>query len=175
MDKIRKIAKWLWVNKERMVLIIMVGVLVYRVNKVIYPDLRPDVDPPKAPVESWVGVPPDRLKIIRPPIPPVPPTIDIKESYTNLGLRNPFWLHAKGTTSSTTGEIRPEDLGITLHNIRENQGSLTAQISTQTGGKRWRRLNAQFEQFELVDINDAEQTVTIYADQHRKEFTFSKT
>ena len=158
-----------------MVLIIMVGVLVYRVNKVIYPDIDTPPVPPKAPVESWVGVPPDRLIIIKPPIPPVPPTIDIKENYTNLSLRNPFWLHAKGSTSSNTGEVRPENLGITLHNIRKNQGTLKAQIKTQTGGKRWYPQNAQFEQFQLVEINEDEQTVTIYSDQYGKEFTFSKT
>lgn len=152
-----------------MVLIVMVGVLVYRVHKVIDPEERETIDKLRAPVESYEGLPPEE----RPPLTPLPPTIDIKDNYTNLINRNPFWLYAKGSGTSKPGEVTAEDLGITLHKILENRGRLTAQISTQTGLKRWRSQDAQFEQFELVDINQEEQTITIYSQQYNKDFTFT--
>ena len=41
MDKLRKIGLWFWYNKERMVLLVMLVVLAYRVYGVLYPGDAP--------------------------------------------------------------------------------------------------------------------------------------
>ncbi len=164
LDKIQKIGMWFWWNKERFVLLILVGILGYRVYVIIYPPPPPaekTYSPPKKEV-------PDELK---PPMPPLPPPLSIPGSYASLWRENPFWYFA-GETAKRQGsqEITPQELGITLLNIRQVGDRLRAQLRTRSTTK-WYDEGEEFEQFVLEQVNPEDNTVVIYSEQYGRRFT----
>jgi hypothetical protein len=146
LDKIQKIGMWFWWNKERFVLLILVGILGYRVYVIIYPPSPPaekTYSPPKREV-------PDELK---PPMPPLPPLLSIPGSYASLWRENPFWYFA-GETAKRQGsqEITPQELGITLLNIRQVGDRLRAQLRTRSTTK-WYDEGEEFRTVCLEQVN----------------------
>ncbi len=163
-DKIRKIGKWFWLNKERMVLICMVAFLCYQVYQVVYP-------PPR---EESVSHPrPDKEipKDARPPEPSRRPPIDLPGSYASLSNQNPFWWYSGSSSASKDdGEITAEDLGLELLAIREVGDSWRAQLNTRTVRRRWYNEGEQFEEYILEEINPEEGTAVVYSERYARKY-----
>ncbi len=165
MDKLRKIGKWIWCIKERLVLLIMMVLLGYRVYVVINPpqlDTLPPVRPPRK------EVPQEQ----RPPMPPPPPVLDVPTSYSALYNNNPFWFYSGQSKQGATDEITPERLGIALKKIKQVNDSWKAQLSTEST-TRWYDEGDKFEAFELQQINPEDGTVVVYVESYAKEFTLA--
>lgn len=163
-DKIQKIGIWFWWNKERFVLLILVGILGYRVYVIAYPP-PPEKEESYSPPRKEV---PDELK---PPMPPLPPALSIPGTYASLWRENPFWYFAGESSGSTgTKEITSKDLGITLLNVRQVGDRWRAQLRTRSTTK-WYDEGEEFEQFILEQVNPEDKTVVIYSEQYGRRFT----
>ncbi len=129
LDKIQKIVIWFWWNKEKFVLLILVGILGYRVYVIAYPP-PPEKEEVYSPPRKEV---PDELK---PPLPPLPPAISIPGTYASLWRENPFWYFSgEQQASQGAGTITEKDLGITLLNIRQVGERWRAQLRTRSTTK----------------------------------------
>ena len=141
MNFLRKLGKWCWDKKERMVLVIMLIFLAYRVYTVINvaeADGMERMDPP-------ISGQPDPY-----PPPPRPTRIVENADVTTLARRSIFDWVSPGSTGS--GDDGPEGQDIKVLMIIEKlDGSLKAQIST--GGKRTIVAEGDsFESYMLVSI-----------------------
>ncbi|MCX8063552.1 MAG: hypothetical protein N3G21_00070 [Candidatus Hydrogenedentes bacterium] len=163
-DKIKKIVIWFWLNIEKFVLVVMIGILGYRVYVIAFP--------PPPPAEETYSPPrkevPEELKSPLPP--PIPPG-SVPGTYSSLWRENPFWYYA-GEPSVGKGEqvISEKDLGVTLLNIRQVGDRWRAQLRTRSTTK-WYDEGEEFEQFILEQINPEEKTVVIYSEQYGRRFT----
>ncbi len=126
MEKIRKIAIWLWDNKERAVLGVMVIFLGYRVFVMINPPEPAPVAQPARPQPSGeVQVPEPEL---------TPPQPD-RPSYDPDALvsRNPFWTRGGGAAQPGARDRRQEredEIDISLDRInRMADGGYRARLS----------------------------------------------
>lgn len=153
-DRIRKAAFWVWQNKERMVLLVMLGVLCYQVYSVFNPPAPPierTLMPPKNSVE---GVEASRL----PPPVPLDPPLKLPGDYAGLYRQNPFWEKAGAQTGSGGPDFYAE-----LLDIQDLGNRLRARIRTRTR-TGWYDEGARFEELTLEQINKAEGYVVIYAE-----------
>ena len=158
MDRARKIGKWLWNNKERLILVIMLVYLGMRVYKVFEPvheeDFLVSRPSPSAPDDVLPASPPEGRPPRRPP-----------GQYSSLINRNPFFFHATKAEGDTGTE---EVWNIALVQLQEPApGKLRARIRTESTTK-WYNLGESFEEYEIQDINMAEQTCTVYSSRYQK-------
>jgi len=164
MDKVRKALTWVWYNKERMVLAVMVAVLCYRVYQVLYPE-QADEGTITFSVSNTVK-PGDG-----PPEPGARPPRDIYFDYRSIHIQNPFWYYA--ASGDAQGSDGPRDIGIDLLGIRDaGQGRLLAQLRTPSITS-WYDEGEQFEEYELISIDINENTVDVYSAQLNQTVTLS--
>lgn len=173
MDKLRKIGSWFWYNKERMVLIIMVIVLAYRVYGVISPGEPPSWPAIPIPQTELPETEEERQALGMPGLPPVPPTDGLPGTYTSFYERNPFWYYSGRADDNDNDDIDPEDLNITLLKIQDVSGKPRAQLRT-TSTTKWYSEGEQFEEFELVSIDPETESVVIYSERYSRQFTLKK-
>ncbi len=167
-DKLRKAFGWIWYNKERMVLVVMVAILCYRVYQVMNPppEEGPTHYPP--PITDTAQIPAEAM----PPVPPETVPIDVPGNYSNLYRQNPFWYHSGDRARSEDKALTPEDLDIELLAIREVSGRWRAQLRTQTT-RAWYDEGEEFEEFVLEQINPEQQSVVIYAARYAERLTLT--
>lgn len=173
MDKLQKLGAWLWRNKERMVLIVMVAVLAYRVYGIF--------NPPQE--EAWARLPQPRLELPSDPeerqelglpnMPPMPDPSTMPGVYTTLYDRNPFWYYSGQKESSGAEQISVEDLNIQLVDIQTVKDRPRARLRTARTVK-WYSENEQFEEFEVTSIDAESETVVVYSQRYSKSFTLEK-
>ena len=172
-DKFIKAGNWLWYSKELIVLLVMVGILVYRVYGVVNPP-----PPPK-----WTKLPrpltelptdPAALQGIELPGDPTPrPPMDVPGSYAMLYNRNPFWYYSGQQKQDSKQDVTAADLNIKLLDIQNAGGRLRAKLRTQSA-TAWYSENDQFEKYELQKIDPDNNTVEIYSERYARTFTLSK-
>jgi hypothetical protein len=170
MDKLQKIGAWFWRNKERIVLIVMLLVLAYRVYGVMNP----------APAKIWPHVPTpqtilpeageERQSLGLPNNPPVRPPDGLPGVYTSVYEKNPFWYYSGQKQQEGKQEVSVEDLNIQLLNIQEVDGKPRAQLHTSRTTK-WYFEGESFEEFELTRIDTETQTVVVYSEKYTRQFT----
>ncbi len=162
MNFLRKIGKWCWDKKERMILVLMLAFLGYRIYTVINiaesdtsmtfrsPSTNPDN------VQGY-GEPPRMLKSTD--------TADIAP----LVRRSPFIYESPGKSSGGNETLNDEDSRLQVIRILErSDGNHKAQIST--GGKKTLLSEGdQFESYQLVSINIEDQSCIIYSENSAKE------
>lgn len=173
MDKLQKIGSWFWYNKERMVLIIMVAVLAFRVYGIVYP---PESEVwPRIPVPQTTLPETDEEKqaLGLPSSPPPPPTGGLPGTYTSIYERNPFWYYSGQAEKKDDPGVTPEDLNIALIDIQDVSGNPRARLRTIRTTK-WYSEGEQFEEFELVEIDMETQSVVIYSERYARPFTLKK-
>ncbi len=172
-DKLRKLGIWFWYNKERMVLLVMVAVLAYRVYGVMYPPEPeqwpfipvPLTDLPQSAEERQaLGLPGDL---------PLPPTSGLPGVYTSLHERNPFWYYSGSTQQKGGEEGSAEALNIQLLDIQVAAGEPRARLKT-IRTTDWYSEREQFEEFELVSIDVETQTAVVYSERYERQFTLKK-
>jgi hypothetical protein len=171
-DKLRKLGAWIWLNKERMILIAMVVFLVYRVWQVVYPP--PPVEGLRvvSPKNNLPEDPQERATLVAdgvlPPPPPPRELTEIPGTYAVVHRNNAMWYYS-GDTGTTT-EVTAESLGLYLVDIQRAGTRLRARLQTRSTTK-WYNEGEQFEEFELLQIDQEQGTVEIYANQHGTRLT----
>ena len=149
-----------------MVLVIMVGILCYRVYQI----LDPPPPPPPPPNHSFPSdvVPEDRSLWDAPPECPAPPAGPQLVDYTSLYRRNPFWVYAADSRARKDDEAgdATDDIGISLVRIRKMpDGTSRAEIQTKGRNRGWYREGEEFESFQLLSIDATAQTCEVYAEE----------
>lgn len=172
MDKLRKIGSWFWYNKERMVLIIMVIVLAYRVYGVISPAEPPSWSPIPIPQTELPQTEEERQALGLPGLPPLAPTDGLPGTYTSMYDRNPFWYYS-GQKDDRDKGIDEKDLNIQLLKIQDAGGKPRAQLRT-TSATKWYSEGEQFEEYELVSIDPDTESVVVYSERYSRQFTLKK-
>ncbi|HPO16532.1 MAG TPA: hypothetical protein PLI09_24060 [Candidatus Hydrogenedentes bacterium] len=168
MDKLVAIGKWLWLNKERFVLLVVMAVFCYRVYVVLNPPEPPAVAPPTSPRPGPI---PDELM---PPSPPMPPVRSLPGGYAGLYNNNPFCYYCKAKGPGGDDIFDPKKLGITLLAIRKlSDGRVRAQLNTTTVQRRWYNEGEQFEEYELQEIDPENNSVVIYSERYARRFTLT--
>lgn len=167
MDTLRKIGLWIWLFKELLILVVLLGVLCYRVYGVVYPPATKSVTKPVPPTEVL-----DQANQPPAPVPAPPP--DIAQGYAEIYTRNPFRYVASGTSAASTSGA--QDPGIVLRDIKELGGVLSARLRVKsTGTDDWHAVDTAFQGYRVTDINADAGTVTVYVEEFKKSFTLSKT
>lgn len=174
-DKLQKAGAWLWYNKERMVLVIMVAILGYRVYRVITPPPAPDWPVLQPPRSELPTDPEEQRQLGLPGNPAARPPMDVPGSHASLYGRNPFWYHSgQQSEQSDQQEVTAESLNIQLLDIQEAAGGrLRARLRTKSLTS-WYSENAQFEEFELQRINKEDQTIEVYSERYGRTFVIQK-
>lgn len=166
-DTLRKMGLWIWLFKELLILVILVGVLCYRVYGVVNPPPPKNAEKPARP--SDVLDPGNE-----PPAPVPPPPPDIAQGYAEIYSRNPFRYEAVGASGSSGPGA--QDPGIVLRDIKELNGVLTARLRVKsTGTDDWHTVDESFQGYLVTDIDAEAKTVTVYVEEFKKSFTLSKT
>ena len=173
MDKLQKIGSWIWYNKERMVLAVMVLVLAYRVYQVLNPP------PPRqwamlaAPRMQLPDDAESRERLGLPSVPPPRPPMTLPGDYVSFYERNPFWYYS-GTAGQDTGQdVRVEDLNIQLLDIQTGpDGNPRARLRTRTTA--WYSEGDTFEEFEVTRIDPDTNSVVVYSERYGRPFTLEK-
>ncbi|MBI4557397.1 MAG: hypothetical protein HY706_07435 [Candidatus Hydrogenedentes bacterium] len=165
MDKVLKIGNWIWLNKERMVLGIMVVILGWQVYIV--------VNPPKDENDNFVASPPGNVSPPAdqgPPSPSNPPPPPAAGEWSSLVRSNPWWVYAQPLTGEGGGKQDDQNPGVILLDIQQmSNGEHRARL--QTVRPRWYREGESFESFRLERINAEEQTVVVYSEKHGRRLT----
>lgn len=164
-DKLRKFGEFLWLNKERFILVVMVAILCFQVYKVLYPDEKPrgvTPMPPRAINEETEG-------FTTPPLPPDRPVITISGEYASLFRRNPFWFFSGRNQRGSGSEI--SDTEIALLDIQVTpEGERRAQLRTATT-TQWYTEGVGFEQFRLQSVDVDGQTAVVYVESLGRDVT----
>lgn len=158
---------WIWLFKELLILVILVGVLCYRVYGVVNPPPPKNVEKPRPPSDELAPA-------NDPPAPEPPPPPDIAQGYAEIYSRNPFRYEAVGASGSSGSGV--QDPGIVLRDIKELNGVWTARLRVKsTGTDDWHPVDDAFQGYRVTDIDSASGTVTVYVEEFKKSFTLSKT
>jgi hypothetical protein len=158
LDKVRKLGQWVWLSKERIVLVAMISVFAYRVYLVAYPqdtvEPLPTFATPRPPVEPLVGEP------VSEPMPPPPPP-----PLGDLVRSNMFWVHARDLTADAGQQARQE-VNLRLVNImRQPDGRIQAHLRTDRNQNYYVEEGARFEIFTLREVNADERYVVVFSEQ----------
>jgi len=153
LDKLIKAFKRVWLFKERIVLLILLGVLGYNVYRIFVPV----IEEPIVPVVAG-NVPVAPL--------PEPNLSDAPGQFTSFVRRNPFSYYSDAE-SDPRGGLTGEEAGIELLAIREGiGGKWRARLKTKAA--KWYDEGDSFEEFRLEEINHVEQKVVVFAERFAK-------
>jgi len=162
-DKIRKIVALLWYSKERLVLVIMVCFLCYRVYEVMYPPEDDGVavtpSPPK-PLPESNEMRAQLVGEVLPPLVPPRPRVDGPEDVASLYRRHPFWVAS--SPGAPAGDAATETADIELLDIQTMGNRVRARLRTGTT-RSWYDEGAEFADYILEDIDPDARSVTVYA------------
>lgn len=150
-----------------MVLIIMVGILVYRGYVIFNPPPEPPLPPYRNPIDDPSAVEGEQEP---PRVQPRPP-MNVPQTYSELQNRNPF-RYNEGAGANSDDEEEEEDLGIELLSIREGGGEWRARIRSENRSG-WYTEDEGTDAFDVLEINPEEETVVIMSNQHNRTFTLS--
>lgn len=160
-DKLRKAALTLWLFKERIILLVMVGALANQVYLLLNP--APPELPPRLPAPSKTMADTVNPTIIPPPLPAPQPADNSGSGYGGLVDRNPYWLYSSMEDDKSSKEI-PADL-IVLKTIKKTGNRLRCQLETRTTTK-WYEVGDKFEEFVLENIDMDAGTVTVFVESY---------
>ncbi|MCF6286574.1 MAG: hypothetical protein L3K26_15470 [Candidatus Hydrogenedentes bacterium] len=155
MDKILKFFKKLWLFKERLFLVILLGVLALNIYRIFVPPVPEIVKSPPMPEPPVVEDPP-RLRL------------DVKGQYTGLVDRGPFSYYSD-TDLDASGNV-VKNAGVELLLIKQSaSGRWRARLKTKS--TKWWDEGDSFETFVLEKIDPVEQTVVVYVEKFAKSIT----
>ena len=162
MDKIRKLGAWLWLYKERLLLLIVVCVLCWRVYIAINPPPAPPA-PPVTPPVSLNAAGANEL----PPEPGLAPKTLIPMDRKELARRNPFWYYAEEGSADTDGDAPPE-VDLELRGIQTMpDGAQRARLKMGSRTRYYAEGDDIGGQYTLVSIDAENETVTVRAEGSR--------
>ncbi len=158
---LQKTGIWIWNQKEKMVLLILVCVFGFRVYQVVS-------GPPPAP-------PDDHTKLSSPDNPELPGPGSVrppKVDYQGLVQRNPFSIYGISTAREGERGSEPRIDLVLVRIVPWNDGTHRAEIiSSQDSRPRRYEENEPFEGYRVESINPSANTVTVYSSEHGRSFT----
>jgi hypothetical protein len=160
-DKIRKAAWILWLFKERLILLVMVGALANQVYLLLNP--APPELPPPLPAPSKT-----MSETVNPAIVPPPPPGPMSDGTGGGGFgalvdRNPYWYYSSTGEDTKSKEV-PADL-IQLVTIKKTGNRIRCQLKTRTTVK-WYEVGDKFEEFVLENIDMDAGTATVFVESY---------
>jgi hypothetical protein len=173
MNKLQKIGAWIWNNKERMVLAVMLAVFAYRFYQIWDPPPPQNWERLRSPMQELPEEPEARQELGLPSNPGPKPPMNLPGDYVSFYERNPFWYYSGQMQQNQNQEVRAEDLGIELIDIQDVQGKPRARLKTSRTNK-WYSEAEQFEEFEVQQIDPEASTVVVFSERHSKSFTLKK-
>jgi hypothetical protein len=155
-EKLRKIARQLWLAKERIVLAVMVVAFAWQVYKVQNPPETVEEEPVTIPrVVQQEDMPLLGVPVPPPNLPPPPALAD----YRALARSNMFWYFSGQSAATESVEEAPT---LTLTSIMAwPDGTYRAQIKTASS-EQWIGKGEDFEDYTLMSIDEAAGTVEVY-------------
>lgn len=171
---LRKAGERIWLLKEKMVLLILVAILCFRVYVVLSTysaegslegeDSRNGITPTPRPATARpadVGLPPPRPDLPRP------------MDYSGLIRRNPFtvWGVAREDASERTPSERIDVSLIRI--VRWGDGTYRAEISVKGDKPKRFEEGEPFVSYRLERIDPETQTVVIFSEEHNRSFVVS--
>jgi hypothetical protein len=171
-DKLRKIGRFIWNNKERLILAGLLAYLVYRVYLVL--QAVPEEQVLIHPVHNAI---PERIMAELeesgdlPPVPPPPaPAPYPYGQYASLVRTNPFYMHA--TTAAAGGGQETQQWDVAVLDVQEPiPGKRRARIRHGTS-TAWYDEGDSFVAYELTAVDMEARTATIFSTEHRRSRTF---
>jgi len=162
MDKVRKLAERVWYNKERIVFVIMLGVLCWHVYRVRYPADSPPEKAHNAPgrvqetdaVAQAPGLPPRQMA-----------------DWAGIYTPNPFW-YFSGLTAAANQPKEVVDAGIKLLRIKQVRDKYRAQLQTESS-TQWYDEGEPFESFEILKIDPDAGTCQVRSERLGRVITLS--
>lgn len=171
-DKLRKIGRFIWYNKERLILAALLVYLAYQVYLVL--QATPEEQVTVYPVRSTI--PPNVLQELEqsgdlPTFPPPPaPAPYPYGQYASLVRTNPFYMHA--TAAATGSGAQTEQWDVAVLDVQEPiPGKRRARIRHGTS-VAWYDEGDSFVAYELTAVDVAARTATIFSTEHRRSRTF---
>jgi len=155
MDKIQKFFKGIWRYKERIVLVVLLCVLAFRVYELFVPkELEASAPVPAGP----------------PPVPEIAPGTPLTDAPGQYSLlrRSPFSIYSDAKVDA--GTMTPEELGLYLLDIKEVAGKWRARIRTNSA-RKWYDEGENFEEFVLESIDPKAGTAVVYVERIAKTVT----
>ncbi|MBX3177298.1 MAG: hypothetical protein KF886_08060 [Candidatus Hydrogenedentes bacterium] len=149
MDKLQKFFKAIWRYKERIVFVVLLGVLGYRVYQLFNPQ------EPVSAASPPTGAPEP------PQIAPNAPSPDPPGQYYNMIHRSPFSYYSDAEVDPN--RVRPEDLGLQLLDIKPVGGKLRARVKTESA-RKWYDEGESFEEFILESIDAEDRSAVVYVE-----------
>ncbi|NIA16366.1 MAG: hypothetical protein GWP08_20085 [Nitrospiraceae bacterium] len=142
MNKLRNLGIKIWYNKERIVLVVLIGVLCLNVYRLL--------NPPKEPPEKRHTHPRGGPVELDPLDMPEPPKIPPLKSWNSIYTPSPFWYQTSGDGDSQSKDNPAAD--IKLLKIAKVRDKYRAQIQTRSL-KGWYNEGDPFESYELISID----------------------
>jgi hypothetical protein len=158
LDKILKISKKLWLIKERLVLVVLLGFLAFNIYKIFVPKV------PEVAARTTPGSPPAASV-------PFPVKTDGPGQYRALHTRNPFSYYSDAVLGGKSG-VTAEEAGIHLLDLKQvGGGKWRARLKTKS--TKWWDEGDSFEEFVLEKIDPESRTVIVYVTKLAKPVTLS--
>jgi len=159
---LQKTGVWIWNQKEKMVLVVLVCVFGFRVYQVVS-------GPPPAPPEpkKTTGAPEED-----PELPGPRPDKSAKADFQSLIQRNPFSVYGVSAAGSEDRDGEPRiDLTL-LRIVPWNDGTYRAEIVSSRDSRARRYEEGEpFEGYRVESIDPAGNTVTVYSSEYERSFT----
>jgi hypothetical protein len=157
LDKILKLLKKLWLFKERLVLLILLGFLAFNIYKIFAPPALEVAERPTVGPEPVAEEPP----LFR---------MDLKGQYSSLVDRGPFSYYSDALDSGDS--VTGAKAGVELLQIKERaDGRWRAKLKTKS--TKWWYEGDSFETFVLEKIDPVEQTVDVYTEKFTRTITLT--
>lgn len=157
MDKLQKFFKGFWRYKERLVLVVLLGFLAFRIYELFVPKEL------EAAQTSTSGT------REAPQPPPNNPPLDAPGQFAGLYRSNAFTYFSDAPSDGEGPTAR--EAGIELVKLQEMpDGRWRAQLKT-TVTRKWYYEGDPFEEFKLESINPEDQTVVVYAERFARTIT----
>ena len=151
-------------NKELVVLVLLLVLLLYRGYTLMNPTEAPPLTMGKMASARRTG---------EDPLPPSPPPPSEPIVIDGLVRANPFTTRARPQEDVRNAgpEARPPLQLVRIQQWRD--GSYRAQIASKAGVRaKWYREGEQFESYRIERIDAEGESVTVYSEEHRKNFEF---
>jgi len=165
LSQLQKVGSWLWSQKEKMVLIALVGVLCYRVYVVVSP---PDKKTEVQDAKKLAPAKPPELPVL----PPWPPTRPAMADASGLIRRNPFTIYGVQTDDSPNAKQDADSIPVTLTGFKKwSDGNMRAMMSLSGDRVRAYKEGESFGAYKLVGIDVDAKTVEVYSQEFDRNFT----
>ncbi|MCP4643199.1 MAG: hypothetical protein GY851_22315 [bacterium] len=181
MEHLRSIGTRIWLNKEKLVLVILLVALVYQGHTIFYPEERADLPnavspkPPRfneANSEEYIGQIMDELEI---PTISLPPEPFAPVPVSGLTGANPFSVHGSTLGGAPREEAREtvETPQVVVERIQPAaDGSVRAWIKVGERRARPRTVGAEFDGYTLDSIDAEGQSVVVTSKADGRQYSY---